>query len=42
MTGGFFTGYYSNLQHSSPGANTETTALAALALELLEHPKSQC
>ncbi len=41
-TGGFYTGYYSNLQHSSTMENAETTSLAALALELLVTPTSQC
>lgn len=41
-TGGFYTGYYSNTQRASPTGNTETTALAALALELIANPSGTC
>jgi len=41
-TGGFYTGYYSLTLPSSPHPNTETTALAALALELIIRPSSSC
>jgi hypothetical protein len=40
-TGGFYTGYTSSAQHTGT-VNTETTALAALALELIANPTSQC
>lgn len=41
-TGGFYTGYYANMQHASPTGNAETTALAALALELIANPSANC
>jgi hypothetical protein len=41
-TGGFYTGYNAQLSHSNTSVNTETTALAALALEQLIHPSSGC
>jgi hypothetical protein len=41
-TGGFYTGYTAGLQHGSSTVNTETTALAALALELLINPIGVC
>ncbi len=41
-TGGFFTGYGSSLVPLSPSVNTETTALAALALELVASPTGLC
>ncbi len=41
-TGGFFTGYGGGLAPSLSGVNTETTALAALALELVVSPGSTC
>jgi hypothetical protein len=40
-TGGFYTGYNQALQHGMTTVNTETTALAALALEQLISP-SHC
>jgi len=41
-TGGFYTGYNTSLSHSGTSINTETTALAALALEQLIKPSSSC
>lgn len=41
-TGGFYTGYTAGLQHGSSTVDTETTALAALALELLINPIGVC
>jgi hypothetical protein len=41
-TGGFYTGYTAALGHGSSTVNTETTALAALALELLINPTGVC
>jgi len=41
-SGGFYTGYNSALSHSGTMVNTETTALAALALEQLIKPSSSC
>jgi hypothetical protein len=41
-TGGFNTGYSSLTLPSSPHPNTETTALAALAMELQIKPTSSC
>jgi hypothetical protein len=41
-TGGFYTGYTPALSHDGTTVNTETTALAALALEQLIHPSSSC
>ncbi|MDE1858788.1 MAG: hypothetical protein KGI26_06965, partial [Thaumarchaeota archaeon] len=40
-TGGFYTSYVQGPTHAS-AVNTETTALAALALELMIHPTSSC
>jgi hypothetical protein len=40
-TGGFFTGY-TGLSHSSGTVNTETTALASLALEQVIKPSATC
>ena len=41
-TGGFYTEYNAQLSHSNATVNTETTALAALALEQLLHPSTGC
>ena len=41
-TGGFYTGYDSSLNHGSHSVNTETTALAALAIEALMNPTTRC
>jgi hypothetical protein len=41
-TGGFYTGYTASSPRGGTGVNTETTALAALALEQLNHPSSSC
>lgn len=41
-TGGFFSGYMSPGNHGSTTVNTETTALAALALESMINPAASC
>jgi hypothetical protein len=41
-TGGFYTGYTAGLEHGPSTVNTETTALAALALELMINPVGVC
>jgi len=41
-TGGFYTGYNSAFSPSGTTVNTETTALAALAIEQLIRPSSSC
>lgn len=41
-TGGFFTGYYPTPATHSTGVNTETTALATLAIELVISPSASC
>ena len=41
-TGGFYSGYDSSLSHGTATLNTESTAMAALALELMINPNSVC
>ncbi len=41
-SGGFFSGYNAALSHVGSQVNTETTALAALAIEQLNRPSTSC
>jgi hypothetical protein len=41
-TGGFYSGYDSSFSHAGTTVNTETTALAALAIDQLIHPAADC
>jgi hypothetical protein len=41
-TGGFYTGYDSSFSHAGTTVNTETTALAALAIDQSLHPTAAC